>query len=90
MHRDDGAHDLITILVGHAHRNRDVAGGWYDAFTLAQDSRLGLVIADVCDKGVGAALFMALVRSLIRAFSDQHYARWGRAALEIFEPHASG
>jgi sigma-B regulation protein RsbU (phosphoserine phosphatase) len=31
----------------------------------------GLVIGDVCDKGVGSALFMALYRSLIRIFSGQ-------------------
>jgi sigma-B regulation protein RsbU (phosphoserine phosphatase) len=30
-----------------------------------------LVIGDVCDKGVGSALFMALFRSLIRIFSGQ-------------------
>jgi sigma-B regulation protein RsbU (phosphoserine phosphatase) len=56
---------------------RQVAGDFYDAFPLVQNRRLGLVIGDVCDKGVGAALFMALFRTLIRAFAQQHYAlRW--------------
>ena len=49
---------------------RQVAGDFYDAFDLPGGS-VGLVIADVCDKGVGAALFMALFRSLIRIFSGQ-------------------
>ncbi len=54
-----------------------VAGDFYDVFPLVQNRRLGLVIGDVCDKGVGAALFMALFRTLIRAFAQQHYAlRW--------------
>jgi sigma-B regulation protein RsbU (phosphoserine phosphatase) len=35
------------------------------------DGYCGLVIGDVCDKGVGSALFMALYRSLIRIFSGQ-------------------
>lgn len=47
---------------------RQVSGDFYDAFLLPGDY-VGLVIADVCDKGVGAALFMALFRSLIRVFS---------------------
>jgi serine phosphatase RsbU (regulator of sigma subunit) len=47
-----------------------VAGDFYDVFTLP-DGRIGLVIADVCDKGVGSALYMALFRSLIRVFSNQ-------------------
>ena len=49
---------------------RQVSGDFYDLFDLPDDS-IGLVIADVCDKGVGAALFMALFRSLIRVFSGQ-------------------
>ncbi|GAA2752356.1 PP2C family protein-serine/threonine phosphatase [Kitasatospora cinereorecta] len=45
---------------------RKVAGDFYDAFELVNRRRLALVVADVCDKGVGAALFMALIRSLLR------------------------
>ena len=47
-----------------------VAGDFYDAFMLP-GGYCGLVIGDVCDKGVGSALFMALYRSLIRIFSGQ-------------------
>jgi serine phosphatase RsbU (regulator of sigma subunit) len=47
---------------------REVTGDFYDVFELA-DGNVGLVIADVCDKGLGAALFMTLFRSLIRAIS---------------------
>ena len=49
---------------------RQVAGDFYDVFELP-GNYVGLVIADVCDKGVGAALFMGLFRSLIRIFSGQ-------------------
>ncbi len=45
---------------------REVGGDFYDFFELPGD-RLGLVIADVADKGVPAALFMTLVRTLVRA-----------------------
>ena len=47
-----------------------VSGDFYDAFLLP-GGYVGLVIGDVCDKGVGSALFMALFRSLIRIFSGQ-------------------
>ena len=49
---------------------RQVAGDFYDIFRIPGGS-VGFVVADVCDKGVGAALFMALFRSLIRIFSGQ-------------------
>jgi sigma-B regulation protein RsbU (phosphoserine phosphatase) len=47
-----------------------VSGDFYDAFVLP-GGYMGLVIGDVCDKGVGSALFMALFRSLIRIFAGQ-------------------
>lgn len=58
-------------IAARFHAAREVAGDFYDAFLLS-GSKVGLVIADVCDKGVGPALFMALSRSLIRAFAEQH------------------
>ncbi len=45
---------------------RAVGGDLYDLIAL-KDNRLGVVIGDVSDKGVPAAIFMALSRSLLRA-----------------------
>ncbi len=52
----------------------DVAGDYYDAFLLP-NGNLFCTVGDVCGKGIGAALFMTLFRSLVRAtamssFSD--------------------
>jgi len=55
------------------HPARQVAGDFYDAFAL-EDGRVALVVGDVCDKGVGAALFMALFRSLLRSHAELHGA----------------
>jgi sigma-B regulation protein RsbU (phosphoserine phosphatase) len=56
-------------ICAHFEGARQVAGDFYDAFQLGNSKSIALVIADVCDKGVGAALFMVLFRSLLRAFS---------------------
>jgi len=50
---------------------RQVAGDFYDAFPVDRGRLVALVVGDVCDKGVGAALFMALFRSLLRAVAEQ-------------------
>src|SRR5207249_1019828 len=43
---------------------RTVGGDFYDYFLL-EDGRLGLVVGDVSGKGVPAALFMAVTRTLL-------------------------
>lgn len=45
---------------------RQVGGDFYDVIELP-NHRMGLFIADVADKGIPAALFMALTRTLVRA-----------------------
>ena len=45
---------------------RQVGGDFYDVIELP-DNRLGLFIADVSDKGMPAALFMALTHTLVHA-----------------------
>jgi serine phosphatase RsbU (regulator of sigma subunit) len=60
---------------------RRVGGDFYDAFELA-GGRLAVVLADVCDKGVGAALFMALFRSLVRALGERLLTPGGDTASE--------
>ena len=52
------------------HPARQVAGDFYDGFVLPNGC-LAVVIGDVCDKGVGSALFMALIRSLLRVFTGK-------------------
>ncbi len=45
---------------------RETAGDFYDVFDLG-DSKFGVVMADVSDKGAPAALFMAVARTMIRS-----------------------
>ena len=52
---------------------REIGGDFYDFFSL-DDYRIGLVIADVSDKGVPAALITMVTRALLKSAAHRHDA----------------
>lgn len=64
-------------IATHIRPARQVSGDFYDVFPISTSRQIALIMADVCDKGVGAAMYMAIFRSLFRAYADQQYIiRW--------------
>jgi len=61
------------------HPAREVGGDFYDFF-LIDDDTLGIVMADVSGKGVPAALFMVITKTLIK-----NNAQYGKSPKEVFE-----
>ncbi|NLG98126.1 MAG: GAF domain-containing protein [Chloroflexi bacterium] len=50
---------------------RQVGGDFYDVFKIGEN-KISLVIADVSDKGLPAALYMTVARTLIRAYAAEN------------------
>lgn len=66
--------DSLPVLPGWQIQTRwetalQVGGDFYDIIFLS-NHRIGLVIADVADKGLAASLYMTVSRTLIRAFGQ--------------------
>lgn len=61
---------------------REVGGDFYDFIELG-NGRLGIVLGDVTDKGIPAALVMATTRSMLRAVATQPDVTPGMALAQV-------
>jgi serine phosphatase RsbU (regulator of sigma subunit) len=58
-------------LSGHCEPAREVGGDYYDFLPL-DDTRMGILIADVAGKGTSAALYMAELKGIVLSLSQRH------------------
>ena len=65
---NEGVLDLAALM----EPAKDVGGDFYDFFRLDEE-HIGLVMADVSGKGIPAAIFMAVSRTLVRTIGMQGY-----------------
>ncbi len=65
---NEGVLDLAALM----EPAKDVGGDFYDFFRLDEE-HIGLVMADVSGKGIPAAIFMAVSRTLVRTVGMQGY-----------------
>ena len=60
-------YDLAALIVP----NSEVGGDYYD-FIMTREGQLGVVIADVSGKGIGAAILMANTQGLVKAYANAY------------------
>ena len=76
--------DTAFTLWGTMLSAREVGGDFYDHFRVA-DNRLGMVVADVSGKGVPAALFCMVSKTLLRTIAMRGRAVASEAIKEVNE-----
>ena len=62
---------VCVDLYAEMHPAREVGGDFYDYYYLSDENRLAFTIADVSGKGIPAALFMAVSRTVMRGIGGR-------------------